>query len=250
MDYKKAPISEVIIGVSYKTRKFSDIELININNYLNNDYPIFEIVPTLPDEILDNNILSPKMDLNVTGPVLYRRKSKDNSYLIQIQGNKIYMNWLRLDGDSVGNYPGFSELLNKFTTLISEIKKIINKEMFANVEYFDLTYQDRFLVDEIMKDFPKTNQYINMNLIPDFISDAITGLNYNFLYKTKELNGYGIFTTNNNANFQNKQVFMIQSILRGKAETDTFDNWIQKAHAKQISLFEKFFTDELKQKWK
>lgn len=149
MKYEKAPVSEVILGIMFSSNKISVDALFKISTVFAEEFPIVEILPPLILEELNDFIMQPiTSDLNA-GPFLIRRRSKDNKWLIQMQSNKIYLNWIREDDEPVGSYVGFSEIKKRFDAILANISAIT--DIKSGHRLYELSYHDRFEWEQYIK---------------------------------------------------------------------------------------------------
>lgn len=247
MKYRNAPVSEVVVGVSFKTSVFSDDDLFQINTMLNKEYPSVEMMPPLNLEILNGYQLQVGFDIATSGQVLYRRRSVNREWLVQIQQNKIYLNWIRADSDPVGSYPGFSIIINKFFELMSVLSTKLNKDLSNNIVLFDLTYHDRFSWQDYIKDLTEINTILDLS-IPKILDEENNNIFSKFVYPLKQLNGFGIISINTVTSPETmKQILTIETSLRG-FDTD-IKTWFDKAHNLQTCIFENLFRESIKNKW-
>lgn len=251
MEYKKAPISEVIFGLNYNKRKFSDIDVFAVNHFLSENFPIAEFVPPLDDQIMyDDNIVS-QLDVSKTGTVMYRRLSIDRNKMIQLQGNKIYYNWIRQDNDNgdTNLYPGFDMLFPDFLKVITEIESLLKKKIDDDILMFDLTYQDRLIVGNSGSNLA-TDVYNDIKISNFGFLDStdILSVNQSSSFKDSSLNGYGIVSVSSSSYLDKDSIISTQIVLRG-AGMDMI-GWMEKAHEKQLQIFESIFSERLSGKWK
>ena len=99
MQYSKAPISEVIFGVIYTGPKLSPDDIFCLNGHFKDRFPSLEILSPLVVENLNGFQLVSNLDPSLTGPLLLRRRSSDSKWLLQIQSNSVYLNWIRNDSE-------------------------------------------------------------------------------------------------------------------------------------------------------
>lgn len=248
MEYKNAPVSEVVIGLNYKKSIFTEDELFQINTVLSEKYPNVEILPPINIETLNGYQLQVGFDIPSSGQILYRRRTKNRDWLVQVQQNKIYLNWIRDDTIPVGNYPGFSSIIDTFYELLNQISILLSKDLYKDVALCDLTYHDRFSWQDYITDLSKINDILDIS-IPKIPNENNNNIFTKFTYPIQRINGFGIISINTATNPTNvKQILRIETSLRGK--TKDVKEWFINAHAIQNSIFESIFRDDLRQQWK
>lgn len=251
MEYKNAPLSECICGVIFSNNIFTDDDLFKINSLFSEDFPIVEIHPPLFIEDVVNNHLQPVMNPTISGQILYRRRTTNHKWLLQIQKNLVYLNWIRTDAESVGDYVGFGTVFDKFKNILNKIKKELNIDVYADIHICDITYNDRIELSE--KGIPDLNDlgnYLNIS-VPTFPYETNRILfNHRDSFIDKEIQGFGIIDLNSVLNLQNKESLQLGIVLRGGISQVGFDKWFEQAHLKQHSIFKAIVKPKLLEKWK
>jgi len=251
--YSNAPVSEVILGVTFNSEVLKkDNFFLTIINQLKSDYPDYTVHNALPNEELSGNLRNLKNIAQHSGPILYRLKSKELDWLVQVQWNKLYVNWIRTDLEKVGKYPGFEALLSRFRDLYNKADSTL--DISKEVNYLELTYHDRIEWQQYINDLGDIHNIINMNLAPlDSAFGSYKPINFITFktYKIPELNGFATFNLNTETNKQGKQIIKTELSLKGKLsnEVDLY-KWIKDARSFQSSFFEKLINPEILEKWK
>ena len=75
MQYLKAPVSEIVLGITFNKPIFTNDELFVINSLLQEGYPNLELLPPLNLEKLEGYLLQTTFDIQITGQVVYRRRN-------------------------------------------------------------------------------------------------------------------------------------------------------------------------------
>jgi uncharacterized protein (TIGR04255 family) len=251
MKYSKAPISEVIMGISYQNAKIP-VDLVLKNALFSEEFPMTEIVMPLVLETLQGFQIHSYFNQNVTGPFLIRRKVKDSKWLLQIQGNMIYLNWIRLDTEPVGTYVGFSAIKDKFSSLLSVIEAVAPVNLRDDIALCDLTYHDRVIWQSEITDLSQIGRIMNINTPPKFSEQGYNNIFSRFTFHDSELNGFGLININTDTAVDGQQqLIKVESNLRGAITTECdVDTWFERAHTKQNDIFEQIFKEEIKAKWR
>lgn len=250
MAYKKAPLSEVIFGFTYKSRMFSDDELFLMNNLFSEEFPIVEIVAPLIIEDLRNFQLFPIINPTLTGTILYRRRTSERNWLLQMQGNAIYLNWIRQDSAPVGNYIGYNAIFDKFLKIIEAIENLLHKSLKENIYLLDLTYQDRINWQSYKNDLNSVSDIMNIQT-PPITSDSIyNNIFSKYTQKKDSLNGFGIVNINTATSMAGNQVFRIETIYRGHPLTSDIKTWFDTAHNEQTDFFTSLFKENVLDSWR
>lgn len=251
MEYKNAPLSECICGVIFNHSIFTDDCLFKINSLFSECFPIVEIHPPLFIEEVVNDHLQPVMNPVISGQVLYRRRTTDRKWLLQIQKNLIYLNWIRTDSENVGDYVGFNKVFAKFKNILNKIKEELDIDVYANIYLCDITYNDRIELSENgIPNLTVLEDYLNIS-VPSFPYETNRILfNHRDSFVDKEIKLFGIIDLNLVVNSQKRDFLQLGIVLRGGISQIGFDKWFEEAHLKQHSIFESVVKQKLLDKWK
>jgi uncharacterized protein (TIGR04255 family) len=244
--YTRAPISEVFIGVCYKYPKINVDNLLK-SALLHEEFPILEIDKPLTIEFLEGFTLVPVFNAN-GGPILVRRWTTDKKWLVQIQTNMIYVNWIRPDTEPVGHYVGFTAVKDKFFSILSFLEEHLGVSLQEGIAFCDLSYHDRFPWQDEISELSQLDRLMNISTPPKFSEH---GYNNNFSYFTFhdfEIHGFGIISINTTTAIDGKQLIRVETSLRG-CPLNSIGEWLSVARAKQFDIFEKLFKEKKKKKW-
>ena len=248
MKYSKAPVSEVILGINYGINKIPVDELFRVSAMFSEEFPGVEICPPLVLEVLNGFRLQP-MTVDIgAGPFLVRRRTSDARWLLQIQSNKIYLNWIRKDDEPVGVYNGFSEVKERFAAIRKKVSEVVDVEMDHLM--YELSYHDRVEWQDIIPDISQINNIMNVKPPPKFFQEGYNNLFSRYTYHASEIGGYGLLGISTDTSVSQKQVIRVESNLIGIIPQKTFDEWISIAHQKQHIVFENCFNEKLRDSWK
>lgn len=245
--YDRAPISEVIIGVFYKNPKIS-VDFLLKNALLSDEYPLLEINPPLTIAILNGYKLEPVINQN-GGPILIRRRTLDKKWLIQVQSNALYVNWIRPDTEPVGHYVGYTAVKNQFFSFLSVLEKNLGISLQEDIILCELSYHDRFSWQAEISELSQLNQLMNISTPPKFSEEGYNNNFSQFTFHDSEIQGFGIININTITAFDNEQLIKVETNLLG-SPTNNLDEWLELAHKKQSDVFEKLFKEDVKKKWK
>ena len=247
MNYSKAPISEVIMGIAYNKRKIP-IDFFLKNALLSEDFSVVELVQPIFLETLNEFQIQQKIDLTSSGPYLVRRWSKDKKWLFQIQENMIFLNWIRIDSEPVGRYVGFASIRDKFLSIIATLENVMKINLRSDIALCDLTYHDRVKWQSEISDLSEIAKIININTPPKFSEQGYNNVFSRYTFHDSELNGFGLININTDTAIDGEQLIKLESYLRGVINSD-IETWFEQAHTKQLKIFEQIFTKEMKAKW-
>lgn len=248
MKYSKAPISEVIMGVTY-TRNKIPVDFILKNALFSEEFPIIELVQPLSLEILNGFQVRPNYDPN-SGPYLVRKWSNDRKWLLQIQANMLFLNWIRLDTEAVGNYKGFSSVKDKFLSIMAALEDVMKVHLRSDIVLCDLTYHDRVKWQSEISDLSEIAKIMNLNTPPKFSEHGYNNIFSRYTFHDFELNGFGLININTDTANDGGQLIKLESNLRGRCKINgDIETWFEQAHTKQLGIFERIFTEEIKTKW-
>lgn len=251
--YKIAPVSEVIFGVTFKSA------LLGKNNFylkflstLIDEYPGYSVhVPLFNEELkgYQNNLVT---NPSVTGPVLHRLRSEDQSWLIQIQLNKLYLNWIRDDQKDPGNYPGYTQIFKTFKDLLNRVFEELEASD-KDIDSYELSYHDRIRWTDYVDNIKDVNEIVNYTLPQlNFGSQGIEIVNFNKRLNARVSNIGGFMTFNfaTLTEITGKQILGLELSLKGIVANISSDEWFEEAHQMQIKLFAKFLNPQILEKWK
>ena len=248
MKYSKAPVSEVILGITYGVNKIPVDKLFQISSMFSMEFPIVEICPPMILEELNGFRLQPMAVDIGAGPFLVRRRTSDAKWLLQIQSNKIYLNWIRKDDEPVGAYAGFSKVKESFAAILEKISGVVDVKM--NHSLYELSYHDRVEWQGIISDISEINTIMNVASPPKFSAEGYNNLFSRYTYPASDMGGYGLLGINTDTSISQKQVIRFESNLRGIIPQKTFDEWMTLARQKQLLIFESCFSEKLRDLWK
>jgi uncharacterized protein (TIGR04255 family) len=248
MKYSKAPVSEVILGITYGANIMTVDKLIQISYMFAMEFPNVEICPPLVLEELNGFRLQTMVADMGAGPFLVRRRTGDAKWLLQMQSNRIYLNWIRKDDEPVGEYAGFSKIKGYFDAIFNKISGVADVK--TNHALYELSYHDRIEWQDIISDISEINTIMNVASPPKFSEESYNNLFSRYTYPASDIGGYGLLGINTDTSVSQKQVIRFESNLRGIIPHKTFDEWIALAHQKQLSIFENCFNEKLKDSWK
>lgn len=254
--YKKAPISELVLGVTFKRPELvQDNKLYKMIAKLSSEYPHTVEQEPLATEMLKDFRLNIIIDPSIKK--LVRMQTHDKSQMIQIQNNKIYFNWFREDNISVeeANYPGFSSQMNKLTDTCKEVLGDDFKNPEKYLQY-EVTYVDRIEWTDYIRDLSQIGEILNINTI-DF-SDQKYGeilsnnVNSAYTYPVIAIGGYCTLkiSTRTSRIDEKTQILSVENYLRGHMENVNLDEWFTISRELQYNMFLKTFNSKTLSVWK
>ena len=135
-DYENPPLNEVACGIGFTP--LASLRTAHIGRYwesVKERYPATEDAPPLATE--GDLLLNPATGLP---PPRVWFLNQSLSRLIQLQHNKLYVNWRARDGEL--KYPRFPEIIADFNWALDSLKRLIEANQLEplNTEECDLTY--------------------------------------------------------------------------------------------------------------
>jgi len=250
--YKSAPVSEVIFGVTFKNALLlRDNFYLKLLSSLVDHYPGYSVHGPMFNEELtsyQNNLSSNPM---VTGPLLYRLRSQDTSWLVQVQLNKLYLNWIRDDQMDPGNYPGYTAIFKKFRELLSRVYSEVRAND-GDIESYELAYNDRIKWPEYIDDIKDVGKIVNYPLPQlDFDSDGIEMVNFakRLNARIADIGGFMTFNFASLTEVTGKQILGLELSLKGMVNSISSDEWFERAHQMHLKLFQKILNPQILKKW-
>lgn len=116
-EYDHPPVIEVAVGVEFLPVDELDIAaLVNLHNVWSDDYPKIILQPELPSASRFASQLPVVFNTGVP-PVRLWSLSEDENFLVQVQADRIVMNWRRI---SDAEYPHYDNIVVQFQARWSE----------------------------------------------------------------------------------------------------------------------------------
>lgn len=262
--YKNAPISEVVLGITFTQPILSLVQILNIySDSLREEYHSAEIAPVLATEVLQNGHLVSEPLTEGYGQAVYRFRSteREPNWLIQLQRNKIYFHWVRDDDKPVGHYPGYTTIFTKYVELLHHVKNVVGQTLLmpSNIYQCELVYQDRFSMKNHALS-PYDASTIFAVPLPKFLDgqrEQMRSFISQFVSEYVSVNGYGISTIGIEppANNDSTEILYVSHTLRGSiteqsSSSESVESWFQEAHTIQRTLFDNSFSQHTFEEWK
>lgn len=257
--YSRAPISEVVFGVTFNSSILSTQNIIfDLISELKSGFPIISFQPPIADEELKGFKLFSGINIDACGPGIHQLRNREGDKMVQLQWNKVYLNWIRGDQKNVGTYPGFVNLMSEFLSLFDQIAKVVqgvnpSVDILRSVKYYELLYQDRFIWLEYISTLKDIKKIVNISP-PTFLFNqkeiAVNNIFSNYTIPIEELGGYAKIALNTGTSDFEKQLFIAQIGIQGDSQGRKINEWFNDSHNYQIAFFEQIFTNELLKTWK
>jgi uncharacterized protein (TIGR04255 family) len=258
--YSKAPISELVFGIKFNSNLLlANGIFFDLINRITSNFPVIQTHPVPQEEELINGMIQVTIDYATSGFSIYRLSSQDRKLQILITQNSLTLHWYRRDDESVGNYPGFGNIFDKFYEQYSAIKSLItisDQEFENSIKSFYLCYNDRANLEEFKRMRWGIPLIINLPS-PSFSYGGRTYPedNYYCKYSTncEDISGYSIITINTPTAPEIGQVLVVENRLIGipdDKQRKDLRSWFDIAHEIQLSFFENIFTDRALNHWR
>lgn len=252
--YVNAPISEVIFGVTFNQAVYGNL-LFELIARFKKDYPKIQLQSPLPDETLKGYTIENIIEAELTGAFLTRLFSVDDHWLLQLQNNKFFFNWLRRDDLPTGKYPGYMEICRRFDELFNEsLESIVFDKNNLNtaVKHYSLIYQDRIFWQDHIKNLSDIGEIIKIELpsLPRTMASSSTPTNIFFksTIPVEEIGGHVNININTGIS-SNRPVLILQSEIYGKKDSGSMLEWFDVSRNIQQNLFENIFQQEILRQW-
>lgn len=241
-------MSEVLLGITWNGKFLHDRgDFFSLLERLNRDYPKQQTLGPIADEVmLANGIPQQFVNPNESGPVLYRFSDPNLQWLVQVQYNKIYLNWIRVDGRQVGDYPGYGAIWTRFENLLRSLS--LTDIELKQVKYLDLTYQDRFTWHGQIESPGDVDEIMEMR-----IAALPQGANKSFFlasnYALEDLGGFASLQVQQPAP-AGQDILSVQLSTKGLLPDVSLAKWFDLAHGVQTDFFQSFFKQRLLDSWR
>ncbi|WP_168197064.1 TIGR04255 family protein [Agromyces laixinhei] len=137
------------MGIEFSPLPVSNLDLLRFADHWSEKYPELTEVPALEPSQAPGQP-GPQLTLQLSAsvpPVRYWLTSTDGQYLVQLQRDRLLVNWRRtVEGNE---YPGFEELRGRFEEQLSSLVRDIGKGETASivVSSVEYTYFNRVVHD-------------------------------------------------------------------------------------------------------
>lgn len=122
----KSYVNELAIGVQFLKSPLSSKQIIELYwNFLKSEFPEVQDHPYLPT-VKTSNLLKHRNQMQMQINSTKTRKffiSVANDLLIQVQDDKLYLNWRKLSHSVI--YPGFNKLFAKFQEILNSVNEVV-----------------------------------------------------------------------------------------------------------------------------
>lgn len=247
--YKNAPVSEVICGITWpEPVLYKSGQFFSVLHKLQNEFPQMQFLSPLGDDSFDERGRSGTLNPLHTGSGLYRFSKEGEPWLIQLQHNKFYLNWVRSDQTSVGHYPGFQEIFTKFQSLLKQIAGI----GFADfpLKYAELAYQDRIFFLDYIEKLDDIQEILNFNIPAWLDIGESMGFASESYFRLPEIQGAASVNTSTSKNLEGKPILSVLNSISGLPQVMDAEKWFTEAHEIHLEFFNKLFKEPLLDKWR
>lgn len=242
MEYKNAPIKEVVIGAQFDGKAISYECIYNFYNLIREQFPTIKENPILPTVIERLDV--PSETKIISG--FNSRKffiNENGSKLIQMQSDRLLFNWKKTQGNE--EYPHFESVFKEFKLVLDKVDGLC--KITDKINQVEVTYLDHVLLSDFEK---KTyNPTDIFNLVNLQAENELKHLKLELGYPKKDLNGVINIQLSSAINNENQKIFMLESTCRGALGDMTIDSWFKLAHNILLDQFANITTENAKEKW-
>lgn len=139
--FSAPPINEVVFGASFKNPMLRSVDFGLYYSTIKNEFELYSDHPPV--------ITNPNINMNFSNPLLPRVwfEGKDKSRLIQLQQDKFFYNWRRVEGQQQG-YPQFLQLFPEYESKLNNLNVWWSEKFKTPLELksLELTYTNH--IDE------------------------------------------------------------------------------------------------------
>jgi uncharacterized protein (TIGR04255 family) len=180
---------------------------------------------------------------------LYRLRNNEGSRLIQIQGNKIYFNWIRPDIQKPdGHYPGYEAVFKEFSSFIDLALNGVSPELKNKISYYELTYQDRVFYLDYIASLSEINKLLNINVDMIDSSNEVVQFNFGQTEILNEEKDIGILNISKAISLDvKKDIISIEYSVLGNSIDMV--NWFEKSRQRQNEVFRKLINKTILESW-
>jgi uncharacterized protein (TIGR04255 family) len=259
--YERPPVSEVVLSVQFaSTPQFQIVHAGLFWHLVRDQFPnVSEQTPLQPVfETFTGPALAPPGPIQVqtfSAPPFPRFwfESEDKAYVLQLQQDRILLNWRAISNDSV--YPRYETLRERFMAQVRRLAEFFESQRFGQLSpnQCEVTYINSISVDETV------SPYAHLDRITPLWSDKArktSGLEVErtviqtvFILKSAA-QPYGrlyvIFTPALRTIGSLRPIFQLEMTARGRPETETLDAAFQLLDQERSAIV-RAFTDVTKE---
>jgi uncharacterized protein (TIGR04255 family) len=128
VEFDRPPVYEAVIGLEFNTLNLGALKLSGLQAVWANEYPSIQEMPALepsvaigqpgPIAAFSFSMLPPPLRLWFADP--------SGHFLIQVQRDRLLLNWRKLNG---GEYPRYAALRERFTKVVEQFREYVRVEL-------------------------------------------------------------------------------------------------------------------------
>ncbi|MFL5845288.1 MAG: TIGR04255 family protein [Solirubrobacteraceae bacterium] len=148
--FRRPPVSEVALAIQFDS-PVVDVEVLGqLVSRLKSDYPDREQQPALPPMAEPTGLLNPpQIEVQFGTPFLLGRTwllTEDGHHLIQIQADRLVVNWRRLNADV--EYPRYTSIRDRFAQLLAITEELVGQVSGGSLtsNFLELSYINEITV--------------------------------------------------------------------------------------------------------
>ncbi|HYF50752.1 MAG TPA: TIGR04255 family protein [Planctomycetota bacterium] len=243
-EFKDPPVSEVVCGVHFQVKqRLRTVDIGRFWSRIRQDFPKVEEQQPLFDLVGDRDQVFDIPPIRRVWMI-----SDDAHWLIQLQENRFYLNWRKLEGSAAAPYPRYPTVLNRFQQMWSDFKQWLNEEKIDGLEElkYELTYVNHVPFDDTL-----LRPYHAMTICADPRSDVLGdpksmsgNVAFDFGAQGQLLVTYRELRRTKDA----ARILQIDLTAAGAAGANPKD-WFDFAHNKIVFGFVDLTTPKAREKW-
>lgn len=261
--FGEPPVAEVALAVHIEqTESFTTAHCGAFwAEFLRDRYPLVRTHPAAPASLegFDDEgrpSISPPMFFGFGGSdVRFWFVNEDQTRLIQMQSDRIILNWRKLD---TGVYPHYDALREELVTLLDLWATFLERSVAPNVTQTEVTYVNQVPADgeifDNISDLGKVLRSVAINW-PDGIGESEL-LQFEQRFKVSDLDGNPgrlYITATPGVGVQSEHVLSLTLTVRGKPADQRLreaPRWLDFAHKHLIQSFAAITSDAMHAEWK
>jgi uncharacterized protein (TIGR04255 family) len=242
IEFSNPPLNEVICGIQYKTTTPYNFTL---------EYDFYNRVKeALPKVEKIMPIINSQQEFEASiGVPRYFLKSNEEEKLIQLQAEKFFFNWRKLDSHAIP-YPRFSTVYSEFNDYWRTFSTDVLQDKNIAISNLELTYINSIDIQsssETITPLAKVFSFFH-NTANILDSDEF---NMTFGVPIDQCAGKMVCTlTKTSRKDNNKKILLFQISILGKlSEGISLEKWFSNAHCIILEYFDKYTSEEAKNSW-
>lgn len=185
--YDRPPVTEVAVGIEFvPVPELGVVELVRLHRLWEDKYPKIVTQPALPPSVAPGGVMMTGFGLRIggePGPVRLWMLTPDEHMLLQLQNDRLILNWRRLNGDQ---YPSYAALRTQFMERWEEFSLAVSRIGQLRPTTADVTFVNSI----VLPGSPAEPQLAFRAIAKPSLPGKVTQSRWQFLSELKDRDGH------------------------------------------------------------